>query len=120
MKRLQALTALVLAAALLAGCARGTGTPQPTATPTATPTAEPTPTPTPAPVNNPLTGEQGEGYANQRPVAVSIRTGDGALPQWGVAVAEVLSESVAECKTAGLTAVFARACDGQKASPLGP
>ena len=120
MKRLQALTALVLAAALLAGCARGTGTPQPTATPTATPTAEPTPTPTPAPVNNPLTGEQGEGYANQRPVAVSIRTGDGALPQWGVAGADVLIEAVTEGKTAGLTAVFARACDVQKAGPVGP
>lgn len=28
---------------------------------------------------NPLTGEQGD-YTNQRPVAVSIRTGDGSTP----------------------------------------
>ena len=65
--------ALVLAV-LLAGCAPAEGA----AAATAQPTAEPTeaPTPTPEPEANPLTGEQGD-YTNQRPVAVSIRTGDG-------------------------------------------
>lgn len=55
---------------------------------------------------NPLTGEQGD-YTNQRPVAVSIRTGDGSTPQWGIAAADVLIEGVTEGKTAGLAAVFA-------------
>lgn len=66
------------------------------------PTAEPTeaPTPTPEPEMNPLTGEQGN-YTNQRPVAVSIRTGDGSTPQWGIAAADVLVEGVTEGKTAG-------------------
>ena len=63
--------------------------------PSAQPTAEPTeaPTPTPEPEANPLTGEQGD-YTNQRPVAVSIRTGDGSTPQWGIAAADVLIEGV--------------------------
>ena len=91
-------------AVLLAGCAPAEGT----AVATAQPTAEPTeaPTPTPEPEANPLTGEQGD-YTNQRPVAVSIRTGDGSTPQWGIAAADVLIEGVTEGKTAGLTAVFA-------------
>lgn len=74
-------------AVLLAGCAPAEGA----AAATAQPTAEPTeaPTPTPEPEMNPLTGEQGD-YTNQRPVAVSIRTGDGSTPQWGIAAADVL------------------------------
>ena len=78
-------------AVLLAGCAPAEGT----AAATAQPTAEPTeaPTPTPEPETNPLTGEQGD-YTNQRPVAVSIRTGDGSTPQWGIAAADVLIEGV--------------------------
>ena len=48
--------------------------------------------PTPEPEMNPLTGEQGD-YTNQRPVAVSIRTGDGSTPQWGIAAADVLIEA---------------------------
>ena len=78
-------------AVLLAGCAPAEGT----AVATAQPTAEPTeaPTPTPEPETNPLTGEQGD-YTNQRPVAVSIRTGDGSTPQWGIAAADVLIEGV--------------------------
>lgn len=84
-------------AVLLAGCAPAEGT----AAATAQPTAEPTeaPTPTPEPEMNPLTGEQGD-YTNQRPVAVSIRTGDGSTPQWGIAAADVLIEGVTEGKTA--------------------
>ena len=76
-------------AVLLAGCAPAEGT----AVATAQPTAEPTeaPTPTPEPEMNPLTGGQGD-YTNQRPVAVSIRTGDGSTPQWGIAAADVLIE----------------------------
>ena len=93
----------------------------PTAEPTATPTAEPTaaPTPTPEPEANPLTGEQGD-YTNQRPVAVSIRTGDGSTPQWGIAAADVLIEGVTEGKTAGLTAVFASVDSVEKAGPVAP
>ena len=108
--------ALVLAV-LLAGCAPAEGA----AAATAQPTAEPTeaPTPTPEPEANPLTGEQGD-YTNQRPVAVSIRTGDGSTPQWGIAAADVLIEGVTEGKTAGLTAVFASVDSVEKAGPVAP
>lgn len=101
-------------AVLLAGCAPAEGA----AAATAQPTAEPTeaPTPTPEPEANPLTGEQGD-YTNQRPVAVSIRTGDGSTPQWGIAAADVLIEGVTEGKTAGLTAVFASVDSVEKAGP---
>lgn len=104
-------------AVLLAGCAPAEGT----AVATAQPTAEPTeaPTPTPEPEVNPLTGEQGD-YTNQRPVAVSIRTGDGSTPQWGIAAADVLIEGVTEGKTAGLTAVFASVDSVEKAGPVAP
>ena len=104
-------------AVLLAGCAPAEGT----AVATAQPTAEPTeaPTPTPEPEANPLTGEQGD-YTNQRPVAVSIRTGDGSTPQWGIAAADVLIEGVTEGKTAGLTAVFASVDSVEKAGPVAP
>ena len=104
-------------AVLLAGCAPAEGT----AVATAQPTAEPTeaPTPTPEPEMNPLTGEQGD-YTNQRPVAVSIRTGDGSTPQWGIAAADVLIEGVTEGKTAGLTAVFASVDSVEKAGPVAP
>ena len=104
-------------AVLLAGCAPAEGA----AAATAQPTAEPTeaPTPTPEPEANPLTGEQGD-YTNQRPVAVSIRTGDGSTPQWGIAAADVLIEGVTEGKTAGLTAVFASVDSVEKAGPVAP
>ena len=104
-------------AVLLAGCAPAEGA----AVATAQPTAEPTeaPTPTPEPEMNPLTGEQGD-YTNQRPVAVSIRTGDGSTPQWGIAAADVLIEGVTEGKTAGLTAVFASVDSVEKAGPVAP
>ena len=104
-------------AVLLAGCAPAEGA----AVATAQPTAEPTeaPTPTPEPEANPLTGEQGD-YTNQRPVAVSIRTGDGSTPQWGIAAADVLIEGVTEGKTAGLTAVFASVDSVEKAGPVAP
>ena len=104
-------------AVLLAGCAPAEGA----AAATAQPTAEPTeaPTPTPEPETNPLTGEQGD-YTNQRPVAVSIRTGDGSTPQWGIAAADVLIEGVTEGKTAGLTAVFASVDSVEKAGPVAP
>ena len=114
-------------AVLLAGWAPGGGAPgrlskeEGAAAATAQPTAEPTeaPTPTPEPEANPLTGEQGD-YTNQRPVAVSIRTGDGSTPQWGIAAADVLIEGVTEGKTAGLTAVFASVDSVEKAGPVAP
>lgn len=119
MKRL---LAALLAAALLLGltaCGGITGGAEPTATPV--PTAEPTPEPTatPAPVNDPLTGAQGD-YANKRPVAVTLRTGDGVTPYWGVAGADVLIEAVTEGYTAGMTAVFSNVDEVTKAGPVGP
>ena len=94
MKKLQKLAAVLLAAALLAGCAAaGTSSaaPAPSPTPTATPTPTPTPTPAEPALNfNPLTGIADADYANCRPVAVTLRTIYGAQPQWGVASADVL------------------------------
>ena len=53
-------------------------------------------------------------------MAVSIRTGDGSTPQWGIAAADVLIEGVTEGKTAGLTAVFASVDSVEKAGPVAP
>lgn len=117
-KRILCAAALALTM-VLAGCSQADSS---TAAATAQPTAEPTaaPTPEPEPEKNPLTGEEGADYTNRRPVAVSIRTGDGSAPQWGVAEADVLIEAVTEGKTAGLTAVFASADKVTKAGPVGP
>lgn len=113
------LCAAVLALALLAGCSQPeSSVPETTAQPTAEPTAAPTPEPEPE--KNPLTGQDDADYTNQRPVAVSIRTGEGSTPQWGIAAADVLIEAVTEGRTAGLTAVFASADNVEKAGPVGP
>ncbi len=116
--------ALAAAIALLAvGCAGKTGqAAAESALPTAAATQAPTqaPTPSPAPSGNPLTGLAGDiDYANQRPVAVQLRTLDGAAPLWGVSRADVLIEGVTEGKTASLMALFARADDISKAGPVG-
>lgn len=117
-KKKYPLCAAALALALLAaGCAPADSAVAATAQPTAEPTAAPTATPEPE--ANPLTGEQGD-YTNQRPVAVSIRTGEGSTPQWGIAAADVLIEGVTEGKTAGLTAVFASVDSVEKAGPVAP
>lgn len=116
MKRLQAAALAALLLLGLAGCGgKGAGQAAPTASPTEAPT--PSPTPTPVPVSNPLTGQPGD-FANKRPVAVAIRTGDGVSPQWGVANADVLIEGVSEGPTAGLTAVFSSVDAVSKAGPV--
>ncbi|MEE0802047.1 MAG: DUF3048 C-terminal domain-containing protein [Gemmiger sp.] len=119
MNYLKAAAAILLAAGLLAGCAQpgsqGTSDAQ-SASATASPTAAPTEQPV---VANPLTGEPGD-FANRRPVAVSIRTGEGTTPQWGVARADLLIEAVTEGKTAGLTAVFSQVDSISKVGPVGP
>ena len=119
MKPLQALTAAALAALLLAGCA-GEPSSSAAAEPTPTPTVEPTPEPTPALTLDPLTGKERDDCGGQRPVAVSIRTGDGAAPQWGISRAGLIIEGVTEGRTAGMTAVFSCASDVEKAGPVGP
>ena len=105
-----------LLALCLAGCAGGAD-PQPTAPPSAAPTA--TATPTPEPTTNPLTG-QDSAAGGLRPVAVTLRTGEGSTPQWGVASADVLIEGVSEGSTAGLTAVFSHPDQISKVGPVGP
>ena len=65
----------------------------------ATPTPDPTPTPTPEYTGprNPLTGEPlDEAYVNRRPVAVMLTNLKGALPQLGVAQADILYECITE------------------------
>ena len=98
MKKWQALgsAAALLAALLLGGCSgqQAAATPEQAATPSPAATAEPTPVP--APAGNPLTGLDDADYTGKRPVAVMLRTLDGAQPHWGCASADVLIEGVTE------------------------
>ena len=115
------MAAALLSVLMLAACS-APGSSEPVQTPTAAPTAEPTPTPTPTPVNNtnPLTGETTEtDYNNQRPVAVTLRNGEGSTPQWGVSKADLLVEGVSEGYDTTLTAVFATRNDISKVGPVG-
>ena len=122
MKKWQALgsAAALLATLLLGGCSRqqAAATPEQAATPSPAATAEPTPVP--APVGNPLTGLDDADYTGKRPVAVMLRTLDGAQPQWGIASADVLIEGVTEGNTAGLMALFADVDRISKVGPVGP
>ena len=122
MRKLQALggAAVLLAALLLSGCS--TAQPAPTATPEQAETLAPTAEATPAPVSsaNPLTGLDDADYTDKRPVAVTLRTLDGAQPQWGIATADVLVEGVTEGSTAGLMAIFADVDSIAKVGPIGP
>lgn len=119
MKRLQALcmAAALLLGFCLAGCGGTPGTPT-VSKPTPVPTAEPTPTP--QPLANPLTGLADGDYADARPVAVSLRTLDGAVPYWGISAADVIVEGVSEGTTAGMLAIFPRAEVISKVGPVGP
>ena len=107
----QRILALAAAAALLVGCA---GAPASSgAAPTAAPTASPTPAPTAAPepqqTVNPLTGiDTGLEYANHRPVAVTLRTGEGVAPYWGISSADLVIAGLSEGYDPMLVAVFAR------------
>lgn len=117
-----ALSVLMLAACAMPGTPDSTGETagSATAAPTAEPTAEPTPTPAPANHTNPLTGQTTEAdYNNQRPVAVTLRSGEGATPQWGIGRADLLVEGVSEGYDTSLTAVFATRGDISKAGPVG-
>ncbi len=122
MKKWQALgsAAALLAALLLGGCSgqQAAATPEQAATPSPAATAEPTPVP--APAGNPLTGLDDANYTGKRPVAVMLRTLDGAQPQWGIASADVLIEGVTEGNTAGLMALFADVDRISKVGPVGP
>ncbi|HJD20234.1 MAG TPA: DUF3048 domain-containing protein [Candidatus Gemmiger faecigallinarum] len=130
MKQIQAALLAAAMALSVTGCSMPWGqagaTPAPTASPMAapSPTPEPTPEPTPVPTPgvNPLTGlADPEGaLAGKRPVAVQIRTGDGTLPQWGIASADVLVAGVTEGHTAGLMAIFSSADQVSKAGPVAP
>lgn len=82
-----------------------TATPEQAATPTPEVTAESTPEPAVGLSTNPLTGLDDADYTGKRPVAVMLRTLDGAQPQWGIASADVLIEGVTEGNTAGLMAL---------------
>lgn len=83
MKKSIRMAAVALSVLMLAGCS-APGSSQSVQQPTAAPTAEPTPTPAPVNNTNPLTGQTTDtDYNNQRPVAVTIRNGDGATPPVG-------------------------------------
>lgn len=120
MKRsIQALgvAAALLATLLLSGCNKEkvdiSSSPE-----SAAATAEPTPPAEPVP--NPLTGADDADYTNRRPVAVTLRTLDGAAPQWGLSTADVLVEGVTEGTTASLMAIFSNADAISKVGPVGP
>lgn len=113
------MAAALLSVLMLAACS-APGSSEPAQTPTAAPTAEPTPTPAPANNTNPLTGQTTEtDYNNQRPVAVTLRNGEGSTPQWGVGKADLLVEGVSEGYDTTLTAVFATRNDISKVGPVG-
>ena len=107
----------LLAALLLSGCNKEkvdiSSSPE-----SAAATAEPTPPAEPVP--NPLTGAADADYTNRRPVAVTLRTLDGAAPQWGLSTADVLVEGVTEGTTASLMAIFSNADAISKVGPVGP
>lgn len=113
------LTTALLAALLLGGCA-AEGESTAASSESAAPTAAPTATPVADPVPNPLTGLADADYTNRRPVAVTLRTLDGAAPQWGLSGADVLVEGVSEGTTAGMMALYANADSISKAGPVGP
>lgn len=124
MKRsIQALgmTSALLAALLLGGCSFFGGAPDSgvSSTPEAAP-ATAAPTPQAEPVPNPLTGVADADYTNCRPVAVTLRTLDGAAPLWGLASADVVVEGVTEGTTASLMALYANGDNISKAGPVGP
>ena len=115
------MTAALLASLLFSGCSfpGGTASSQAPATQeTAAPSAEPTPAAEPVP--NPLTGVADADYTNRRPVAVTLRTLEGAAPQWGLASADVLVEGVSEGTTASLMALYSSVDNISKAGPVGP
>lgn len=116
MKYLQAAAVAVALLFTLTACTEQLpGSPgDPTPTPTASPT--PTPSPTPQPIANPLTGVTGN-YAEKRPVAVTLRTGEGTAPLWGISRADVLVQGVTEGYTAGMMALFS---DPEGAAKIGP
>lgn len=122
MRKWQALgsAAALLAALLLGGCSGSRQRPRRSRRPRLPPQLRQSPTPVPAPAGNPLTGLEDEDYTGKRPVAVTLRTLDGAQPQWGVAAADVLVEGVTEGNTAGLMALYADVDRISKAGPVGP
>ena len=119
MKKSIRMAAVALSVLILAGCS-APGSSQSVQQPTAAPTAEPTPTPAPVNNTNPLTGQTTDtDYNSQRPVAVTIRNGDGATPQWGVGKADLLVEGVSQGYDTNLTAVFATRDAISKVGPVG-
>lgn len=121
MKKSIRMAAAALSVLMLAACSVP-GSSESVQTPTAAPTAEPTPTPVPTPVNttNPLTGQTTDtDYNDQRPVAVTLRNGEGATPQWGIGKADLLVEGVSEGYDTTMTAVFATRADIGKVGPVG-
>jgi len=91
---------------LMCGCSK---TPEaPPTEPTPAPT-EPTPAPTQPPTQpptepepeliNPLTGEPVEALTNNRPYAVALNNSKAAMPQHGVAQADILYETMIEGET---------------------
>lgn len=119
MKKSIRMAAVALSVLMLAGCS-APGSSQSVQQPTAAPTAEPTPTPAPVNNTNPLTGQTTDtDYNSQRPVAVTIRNGDGATPQWGVGKADLLVEGVSQGYDTNLTAVFATRDAISKVGPVG-
>ena len=112
--------AVVLAALMLAALAGCSGLTEALGGPTPTPTIEPTPTPspTPEPICNPLTGETGD-YVRARPVAVTLQSGEGSLPYWGISRAGLFVEGVSQGYAPTRMAVFARLSDVGKTGPVG-
>ena len=89
MKRIRTALCLILAAALLAGCAFLPSDSEPE---------------TPAPTD-PLTGLALK-WQGQRPVAVAIENSTASTTQWGLSSASVVLEALTEVGTAAETSIF--------------
>lgn len=107
------LAALLLLSACGGTAASGTASPAPSATlqptqePSPSPSAEPSPTPAYTGARNPLTGMPiADKWANSRPIAVMLNNLKAALPQYGVAQADIIYEVLAEGGITRMLGVF--------------
>lgn len=108
MKRFIAiLLALILCLSLISGCKKEEVIESESETEIIKPEPKPEPEPEPK-ICNPLTGESGydESKLNKRPFAIMINNIDAALPQYGIAGADIVFEIPVEGSITRMMAVF--------------
>ncbi len=117
--RRKSLALLLGLCTLLAACGSSHGD---VASTTPTPVPDPTVPATTAPAQsgNVLTGVDNSAFFGKRPVAISLRMMDSALPLWGIADADVLVMGVTEGQDPALMALYpCIEAISQKVGPVG-